>query len=118
MCTAGGFGRTGREKQVPLALQMLRVMHRMKRGLCSHCSFQSHYFQIMRVSLANFGGSAVTGVKKEMHGTQLLNISPSLHAHLHRERVTGLFDLTSLNDFLSSSCWAKKLVLSSGWPRE
>ena len=115
MCPAGGFGRTGREKQVPLALQMLRVMHRMKRGLCSHCSFQSHYFH---QSLANFGGSAVTGVKKEMHGTQLLNISPSLHAPLHCERVTGLFDLTSLNDFLSSSCWGKKLVLSSEWPRE
>ena len=115
MCPAGGFGRTGREKQVPLALQMLRVMHRMKHGLCSHCSFQSHYFH---QSLANFSGSAVTGVKKEMHGTQLLNISPSLHAHLHCERVTGLFDLTSLNDFLSSSCWGKKLVLSSEWPRE
>ena len=115
MCTTRGFGRSGHEKQVPLALQMLRVTHRMKRDLCSHCSFQSHYFH---QSLANFGGSAVTGVKKEMCGTQLLNISPSLHAHLHRERVTGLFDLTSLNDFLSSSCWGKKQVLSSEWPRE
>ena len=116
MCTAGGFGRSGHEKQVPLALQMLRVTHRMKRGLCSRCSFQSHYFH--NESLANFGGSAVTGVKKEMCGTQLLNISPSLHAHLHRERVTGLFHLRSLNDFLPSSCWGKKLVLSSEWPRE